>query len=374
MSTRVDVAVIGAGAMGSAAAWRLARSGRSVVVLEQHRQGHLLGASHGATRNLSAAYLGTGYQHLLTEARSLWAELEDEAGVQLIDWVGLVQHGEQGPLRELRAVHERVGVRSELLDRADAESRWTGMRFAGPVLLTHDAGRIRAADSLRALRERAQAHGAVFEYERPVRRVELGTEPIVHTDAESYRCGHVVVTAGAWTRRVLPESVGLPPLRVTQEQPAHFAVRDDAHVWPNFMQEREPGDPRDDYWYGPVYGMLTPGEGLKAGWHGTGPEVDPDDRSFEYEPRQMDALRRYVEEWLPGADPDRFVPISCTYTTTPNEDFVIDRRGSVSVGAGFSGHGFKFTPVVGRILADLAAGGRSPACFRLPVAAPPAPH
>jgi sarcosine oxidase len=105
--------------------------------------------------------------------------------------------------------------------------------------------------------------------------------------------------------------------------------------------------------------MQTPGEGIKAGWHGAGPEVDPDRRSFLPEPVQLAALQDYARTWLPGVDADSFEAISCTYTTTPDEDFILDRVGPVVIGAGFSGHGFKFTPVIGRILADLATGTRT---------------
>jgi sarcosine oxidase len=150
----------------------------------------------------------------------------------------------------------------------------------------------------------------------------------------------------------------MPRLVVTQEQPAHFAVRDEAIAWPSFNHFPGPPAAGYDYWLSPVYGMLTPGEGVKAGWHGVGPIVDPDARDFAAVPAQLAALRRYARDWLPGVDADRATPISCTYTTTPDEHFVLDRVGPVVVGAGFSGHGFKFTPVVGRILADLADGSR----------------
>lgn len=367
MTEHVDVVVIGAGAMGSAAAWQLARAGRSVLVLEQHPFGHALGASHGATRNISASYASPVYQELLRETRQLFGELEDESGMQLVDWIGMIQHGDQSLIDELLPVHERFGVHSDQLSAAEAHERWPGMTFAGRVLFTHEAGRIRAADTLKALRAAAEARGVRFEYERPVRALDAdGDAPIVRTDGGDLDARDVVVTAGAWTRGLLPSSFALPPLRVTQEQPAHFSVRDASAEWPNFIHRPERDAERDRYWYSKTYGMLTPDEGLKVGWHGTGVETDPDHRTFEYEERQMDALRRYVREWLPGADPDRFVPISCTYTTTPNEDFVIDRRGAVAVGAGFSGHGFKFAPVVGRILADLVSGRPAPAIFRLP--------
>jgi sarcosine oxidase len=361
----VDVVVIGAGAMGSAAAWQAARAGRTVVVLEQYAPGHLVGASHGATRNISAAYASDVYQGLLADARRLWGELEEASGTTLIDWVGLVQHGAGAPFDELRAAHARFGIRSELLAPEEAHDRWSGLRCAGPVLHTLDAGRVRAAEALRVLREQAEAHGATFRYETPARAVDVdGDRVVVATDATEYRPARLVVAAGAWTTKVLPPELRLPALRVTQEQPAHFAELPGERVWPSFMQGPEPGT-RDDYWYTPTYGMLTPGEGIKVGWHGVGKVVDPDRRDYAVDVDQMDALRRYVAEWVPGADPDRFTAISCTYTTTPTEDFVVDARGPVVVGAGFSGHGFKFTPAIGALLAGLAAGEQAPREFAI---------
>ncbi len=145
--------------------------------------------------------------------------------------------------------------------------------------------------------------------------------------------------------------MNLPPLRVTQEQPAHFApLRDDE--WPSFVHHR-------DNEFG-VYGLATPGEGIKVGFHGLGPVVDPDERDFRPEPGQLKTLRDYAREWLPGVDPDAYTPISCTYTTTPTSDFVLDRVGPVVVAAGFSGHGFKFVPAVGRVLRRSRADRRAP--------------
>jgi sarcosine oxidase len=88
--------------------------------------------------------------------------------------------------------------------------------------------------------------------------------------------------------------------------------------------------------------------------------MDPDARTFEPEPVQLAALQRYAREWLPGVDADALTAISCTYTSTDDTDFVLDRVGPLVVGAGFSGHGFKFVPTVGRILADLVDGAARP--------------
>ncbi|ABK01478.1 Sarcosine oxidase [Arthrobacter sp. FB24] len=360
----VDVVVVGGGAMGSAAAWQLARRGRSVVLLEQFEQGHHIGASHGATRNFNMAYAEGDYLDLVTEAKDLWDELEGATGMQLLDLVGLVNHGNVRRLRDVRSSHAERGIESHFLPATEAAERWRGMNFRGDVLVVPGSGRVRAADALLALRHAAEAHGARFEYSTPARDIRVeGDRAVVVIDSGEITARRVVVTAGAWTSKLLGSTVPLPRLVVTQEQPAHFTPLDDSLTWPSFNHNPDPDDPRDAYWYGPVYGMLTPGEGIKAGWHGVGPVTDPDGRSFTPEPVQLEALVRYVREWLPGVDAESAAPMSCTYTSTANEDFVLDRFGPVVVGAGFSGHGFKFTPAVGRVLADLADGGGAPARF-----------
>ncbi len=364
--TKVDAVVVGGGAMGSAAAWQLARRGRSVVLLERFAAGHDRGASHGATRNFNVAYADDTYADLVAEARRLWDALAAETGEALLDLVGLVNHGRTDDFAAIeRAVTSR-GLRSETLRPEAAAERWTGMRFRSPVLHLEDAGRVRAAAALRALRTAAERHGADFRYEERVSAIELVDEDrvSVHTDSDTVTADCAVVTAGAWTDRLIGDQVRLPRLRVTQEQPAHFAILDRGAVWPSFNHSPEPDHPADSYWLSKTYGMESPGEGVKAGWHGTGPVTDPDRRSFRPDPEQLLALRRYVREWLPGADPDSYEPISCTYTSTVTEDFVLDRVGPLVVGAGFSGHGFKFTPAVGRVLADLATGGTAPEMFR----------
>jgi len=104
--------------------------------------------------------------------------------------------------------------------------------------------------------------------------------------------------------------------------------------------------------------MPTPGEGVKVGFHAVGDVVDPDARPFRTD-KHAAQLAAYVREWMPGLDPDTAAPISCTYTSTPDEAFVLDRVGRIVVGAGFSGQGFKFAPGVGAVLADHVLDPRS---------------
>jgi sarcosine oxidase len=153
------------------------------------------------------------------------------------------------------------------------------------------------------------------------------------------------VTAGAWVSAVLGRQA--PNVSVTQEQVQHFAPVVEQE-WPSFIHHRQP-------W---IYGLLTPGEGIKVDEHHVGPVIDPDHRR----PRDLGAesvMVRYVEEWMPGLDPTPLHTTECLYTTTPDESFVLERVGPIVIGSPCSGHGFKFTPFIGRRLADLAMPARS---------------
>ena len=223
------------------------------------------------------------------------------------------------------------------------------MRFDGDVVFHREGGRCRADDAVRALQDRAAFHGADVRFgtgPARLRRTPVGVE--VDAGGETIAARAAVVTAGAWVRGVVGEVVGdelAPDVKVTQEQIQHFAPRiDDTTAWPSFIHHRRP-------W---IYGLFAPAEGVKVAEHHVGPIVDPDRRP----PRDLDAdaiVVRYVEEWFPGLEPTPVHVAECLYTTTPDESFVIERRGPIVIGSPCSGHGFKFTPLIGQRLAALAA-------------------
>ena len=355
----VDVVVVGGGVMGLATAWELTRRGRRPVVLERFERGHHQGASHGATRNFNNAYGEDHYLDLLVRAREGWDALGSVDGEPLLRLHGLVTHGRV----DIPAVQTGLAARdipSTVLTRAEAAARWWGMRFEGDVLWSADAGVVRAAAALRELERRIVARGGEVRWNTPVAHVGESPDHAVLALADGTRlhADTVVVTAGAWTARLL-DRLGLPALTVTEETPAHFRPRTDA-AWPSFNHEIDP-----DAYPAMVYGMPTPGEGVKVGFHRVGDEIDPDARP--HAPTHQHALAEYVREWMPGLDPESAVPISCTYTSTDDAAFVLDRRGRIVVGAGFSGHGFKFAPGVGGVLADLVLdpAARAATPFRL---------
>jgi len=353
--------------MGAATAWQLARRGVDVVLVERFTVGHKHGASHGASRNFNVSYEDELHLAWLREAAGLWRELEADIEAEVLTTTGIVNHGPGRDFAQVAAAVSAGGFDTELLDAAEASARWPGFRFEGRVLHTPQAGRLNADRAVAGFADAAVARGARVLEETAViggsvdgDRVEVrvrdaaGLEGVV-------RARRAVVTTGAWTSDILSAlgaSFALPRLRVTQEQPAFFAPLDGVEDWPGFNHAPSPDDPATSWFLSGVYGMGSPGEGIKAGWHGVGPETHPNRRTYEPDPELSALIRRYAHEWLPGVDAAAVSEITCTYTSTPDTAFYLERVGPVAVGAGFSGHGFKFAPVVGRILADLVVDGR----------------
>ncbi len=146
--------------MGSAAAWQLARGGRSVTLLERFAAGHTNGASHGASRNLNLSYAEPTYLALLAEALPLWRDLEAETGTSLLEQVGIVNHGANAAFDEVARALEVAGFEAQFVQPSEAERRWPGIRFDQRVLFTPQAGRLNADAAVTALQRAAAAHGA----------------------------------------------------------------------------------------------------------------------------------------------------------------------------------------------------------------------
>lgn len=351
---RCDVLVVGGGAIGSATAWQLASRGADVVLLDRWAPGHHHGSSHGATRIFRLAYASERYAAMATEALRMWRELEEETGVVLLETTGGIDIGAEDAVAGIEATFDDLGIRHERVAAVEAADRWPGIAVDGRdeiILHSPDAGRLWAERAVQALHARAAALGGEVRTDEPALTLDAATGHVT-TEREEYVAETVVLTAGAWTPGFLsglPEELleGLPPFMVTREQTFHFPPLDDDLVWPSFIHHRGKGAPV-------VYGLETPGEGVKVAEDHAGAETDPDDRSFEIDEIGRQRMIRYVTERLPGLDPKPVTELTCLYTSTPDNDFVVERRGRLVIGSACSGHGFKFTPLTGRRLADLA--------------------
>ncbi|MGO4592269.1 N-methyl-L-tryptophan oxidase [Leifsonia sp. 2TAF2] len=369
--------VIGAGAVGAAAAWSLAREGADVLLLEAFERGHDRGSSHGATRIFRHGYAEADYVELSVRAMQGWKHLERVSGRKLFDGTGAVDHGDLAMLKAIAQAQDAADLPYEWLTSSEATGRWPGLRFEEHVLFSPGGGRLLADTAVDALLDAAEAAGAELHFGVRVTAIEEarnGAGVTVTASDGTHTADRVIVAAGSWTPALAgpylqAHGAILPPVTVTEEQPAHFPLlagaADDASLWPSFVHyptdEERPS----------AYGLLTPGEGVKVGFHGSGPVVDPDDRDRTIDPERLRHLQDYVARWVPGVDASRPTGISCLYDSTEQEDFVLDRVGPVVVATGFSGHGFKFGPAVGDILARLALHGEPAAPrFQLTVASP----
>jgi monomeric sarcosine oxidase len=352
---RVDVAVVGAGLMGAATAWELSRRGVSVALVEAFEPGHVHGSSHGTSRIVRRAYADPFYLELTRRAFEAWERTEDDLGTALLRMTGGLDHGATRDPAGLAALMREAGVAHELLDAGEAEARWPGMRFDGPVLFHPEAGVLDADAAVAAWVARVgERGGTVLGRTRALSVQPAGDGALVHTDGPTVAAGTVVVAAGPW----LPELAGslevpleLPALTVTQQQVFHFRRREPVVQWPVFVHKGALQ----------LFGLPSGADGgprpaFKVAQHDGGTPTTASARDGRVDPASRERVLRYVEEFLPGLAPEPVAQGSCLYTNTPDEDFVLDRVGPVVVASPCSGHGAKFAALVGELAADLALG------------------
>ena len=359
---QVENVVIGGGLAGSATAWWLAREGREVLLLEQFEQGHGRGSSHGPVRIFRLVYPVADYIRLAREALELWRLAEAECGQQLVELTGGIDIGPPESLARLKSALTAEGIEYDVLSAPEAEARFPGFRFEHDVLLQAQGGRCYADRAVAAFQAMAATHGADLHFEEPVLSVEeAGGKAVIRTGHEEYTAANCVVAAGAWVQRLVGERFALPPLRLTREQPAYFRSLVPGAAWPSFINHHPAGAGTFA-----SYGLFAPGVGLKVGVHMSGAPVDPDVVPAVDDAVALAELRRVAAGLLPGVDPAPLSAERCLYTTTPNEDFVIERNGPIIVASPCSGHGFKFGPAIGRMVAEFALGrSQPPTRFRL---------
>jgi sarcosine oxidase len=363
-AVRADAVVVGLGGLGSATTWQLARRGARVVGLEQFELGHLRGASHDTSRILRRSYHTPAYVRLANEAYRDWALVEAASGESLVTVTGgvdLFPPGAAIPAADYVTSMRAEGVPFEELDRAQVTARWPALRLPDGTSALHqaDTGIVPAGRSTRVMQRLAREAGATLVEGAPVTRLEAlddGTVSVTTSGpaAAVYVADRVVLTADAWTNDLLGHLGCSLPLTVTREQVTYFAPAEPSR----FAAERLPvwiwmDDPS---FYGfPTYDEGGNGSLVKAAQDCGGAVTTAEDRSFDADPAALDLLTGFAARLVPGIGPAART-VTCLYTLTPDRDFVLGALPaypSVLVGLG-AGHGFKFAPTFGRVLADLA--------------------
>ena len=343
MTTDVDVVVVGAGVMGAATARAVARSGRSVVVLERFEVGHAHGSSHGDARIFRLSYDDPEYVGMAARALGLWRELEREAGQEILVTLGGVDVGEAA-LANAAALRS-TGAAFEVLDQPAAAERFPMIRFppGQPILFQPDAGIVRADRAVAAFLASAREHGARVVERSPAGEILDRADGVEVGIADGVvRARVAVVTAGAWARPLLATAGIDLPVTPSRETAVYFRL--DGEAPPILVEWTDR----------PFYALWSPVHGLKAAQHMVGPVADPDEPG-EVDRGSVEQVRAWVAERFVDAAPEPVHAETCLYTNTADERFVMERRGNVVVGSPCSGHGFKFASFVGEHLAALAA-------------------
>ena len=351
MESRCDVVVVGAGLLGLAAARALTRRGHEVILLEQAEVGHEAGGSKGSCRIFRLGYDDADWVAMAMRARGPWSELEDECGERLLHPTPHLTFGPE--LDEVREAMRRAGARAELLTEADAMARFPALAIGGPALLEPESCVISADASLRAL---AAAVPDIRSGVTVTGVEDDGSGVTVRTTSGEVSARAAVVCAGPWTGALLAGSGIEVPSKATMEQVGYVSVADGADpVVPIFICHGAPE----------AYGLPVPGEPLyKFGFHHSGPVIDPGSQDQAPDSELSARLTALARQHLPGLVPDLVRTERCVYDNSPDEDFIVDRVGRIVIGSGTSGHGFKFGPLLGEWLADLAAGLEPDAAVR----------
>lgn len=375
MSGSYDVIVIGSGIMGSSTAYQVAKRGKSVLLLEQYDFLHRRGSSHGESRTTRVSYSQAYYIQMMQEAYKLWEEAEQDAGYVVTRRTGQLEFGPKDePSMQARiAALSKQGVEHRVLAAADeVRSEFPAVHLPDGWLALHtsDAGVVRASKAVAMFQALAAKHGAALRDNAGVVKVDAGWTledgaPGVRVEtSRGWAAGRAcVVAAGAWTSKLVKDLCGLElPIVPLHTSLAYWEVPGKRIAetlsaeggFPTFATHGVPeiyGTPALEY----------PGL-LKVSVHG-GKACHHEERSLVPDVEMLVEVVSPILKQLFGGQVRWDAPAlaeACMYSMTPDEDFILDVlpvAGRVVVAGGFSGHGFKFGPVVGRVMADLALTG-----------------
>ncbi len=349
--------------MGSAVLAHCARRGASVIGVEQYRPVHDLGSSHGKMRMIRKAYFEEpAYVPLLLRAYEMWIELERARGVKILRTTGVLTVGGEASeiITGTRRSSAEHGLAIESLSRRETQARYPMVRLRPDevAIFEQEAGVLDPEGAVAAHLREAKEHGAEASFEVSMQSwhaTDQGFE-ILLSDGRRLAARRLVLALGPWFKSAL-EALGIS-IEVQRNVQIWFK-----HAGPAFQPPACPAFLVDRVgWPAPLYGFPDFGDGVKAAFHGGGENTATAaelDREINL-PRDVEPVQRAMEEWMPGAAAEFRHGSACMYTCTADEHFVVDRHPEHSdliLCGGFSGHGFKFAPVIGEIAADLALAG-----------------
>jgi sarcosine oxidase len=368
-NSRETVIVIGVGSMGSAACFYLAQRGYSVIGIEQFDIPHEMGSHTGQSRIIRKAYFESPeYVPLLERAYENWQTFEKITGEQLSYPTGIVYFGD-AESATMRAVNQSATVHNILINQPSLEEiKLQFPAFEMPenfkAIVEPNAGFVTPEKAIALYVKEAVKHGAVIKAnEKVITWDKEGNDIKVTTNKGVYTCNKLIITAGAWASKVIPQLRA--PLSVTRQILAWVNPKN----WGAFSLGNFPCWFIDDPDRGVFYGFpILPKDqfegpvGLKLAHHFPGEICDASTVNRSHIPAEaVENIRYLLDKYIPNAAGEILTAKSCLYTNSADEHFIIDHLPGydqqVTIACGFSGHGFKFVSAIGEILADLATKG-----------------
>ncbi len=350
------ILVVGLGAMGSATLYHLARRGVPAEGIEQFELGHALGSSHGFSRIFRDIYPHPRYIELAEATIPLWQELDSRAEEKLMHFTGLLYFARPGN-KDIQRTAEAMESFNRPIERPtpqEVADRYPALRLPPDTVtcFTAQAGLLNVGRCILEHLKQAQRSGATIHEQVRVHRVDISREtPLLETSAGEFCCDRLIISPGPWASELLAD-LSLP-LRVTRQQEFYFRPKNRAPYQPGRLPVF--GDMETKF-----YGFPDYGPGVKTADDGLGVETSPGRVDRQLDLGKRDDLQKWLEAMMPDAGFTYVEGGTCMYTNTPDRDFIIGAHPgnpNVLVAAGFSGHGFKFSTLVGKILADLASEG-----------------
>jgi monomeric sarcosine oxidase len=358
-----DAIVIGGGTMGTAAAWELGKRGLKALVLEQFEHVHTKGAHSGETRIIRHAYAeGPDYVPLVFRADDLWMELEALAGDLLFHRVGAIELSAPGNNHAALARESAIehGIPFEWLAMDDVRSRYPQFAVGDDWVggFGDRGGFLDVERSLRAMASQARSHGVEIREHAKVEGWSASDSAVtVSVDGSTETADRLIITAGSWTNQVLGDAA--LPLRVLRKTLFWLEVDDPARYTSDVLPVYIIGLPHHEFYGFPIWGR----PGIKVAIHSGGDETNPDSVDREISAAERDEIVEVARIALHGVTGRVLHEATCLYTVSPDHDFIVDfalGTSNVVIGAGFSGHGFKFTPAIGELLVQMLYGEREP--------------
>ncbi|MBS4172698.1 N-methyl-L-tryptophan oxidase [Bacillus sp. FJAT-49736] len=359
-----DVIVIGAGSMGMAAGYFLAKSGKKTLLLDSFNPPHNKGSHHGDTRIIRHAYgEGEEYVPLALKAQELWNELEEATGKELFLQTGVLNIGKEDSefIQNIITSSKAYSLPVNVLSSKEVNSRWSGITIPDDYIGCYEStsGVLKCEDCIEAYRDLAVQFGAEIMTNSRVKEItNHGNNVTIKTEQNTFYADAIVIAAGAWSGKLLSKLDLNLPLKPVRKTFAWFNTdekRYNHYDFPAFSFETPEGT---------YYGFPSiHGTGLKVGRHDGGYEINPDEPIKGFGDLKEDAgdLENFLTHFMPYNKELNYGK-TCMYTLTPDENFIIDlhpKYTNVAIAAGFSGHGFKFSSVVGKILSDLIISGKT---------------